>query len=264
MSLIVTVYVNEGIVMASDSRATLEVNSPMIGGVERQSFPLSDSTHKTFLCANGCGISTCGAADFSGQAIASYLERINESLIKPDTKISEMPQIILNYFNALDKTRNCIFHVCGYEKSADETMMKKIYRVYTGSNSCIIDSNQDQESGAIWDGQREIMTRLIKKQIVNPKFVEIENFNVNEENYKIHMDQAIVIDKTSLMIYPEADIAWEYMSLQDAVNFAKFAIETTVKAMDFRKVSKTVGGPIDILVLKPKESKWLKHKKLSA
>ena len=55
MSLIVTIYVNDGIIMASDSRSTLtntikEGNSTIIN-----QFPLSDSTFKTFLLRQDTG-----------------------------------------------------------------------------------------------------------------------------------------------------------------------------------------------------------------
>lgn len=265
MSLIVSVYVNEGIVMASDSRTTLEVSNQIIGGIEKQSFPISDSTYKTFLCPNGCGISTCGDASFSGQAIASYIERLNESVINKNTSVLEMPQIILDYFNGIDKNKETIFHICGYTKDDNGKELQKIYRVYTGLNARIVDENQRQTQGAIWDGQREIMTRLIKRQIVNPSIIEANNVDITDSDGTVtHIDQAVIIDRNGMMILPEADLAWEFMSLQDAVDFAKFAIETTIAAMNFKKVGKTVGGPIDILIIKPKGSGWLKHKKLSA
>ena len=52
------------------------------------------------------------------------------------------------------------------------------------------------------------------------------------------------------------------MSLQDAVNVSQFAIETTIKMMNYWCGRKTVGGPIDILVIKPTGLNWLKKKKL--
>lgn len=52
------------------------------------------------------------------------------------------------------------------------------------------------------------------------------------------------------------------MSLQDAIDFSSYAIETTVKTMQFQSVAKTVGGPIDILAITPNGVKWIKHKKI--
>ena len=50
--------------------------------------------------------------------------------------------------------------------------------------------------------------------------------------------------------------------MQDAVDFAKYGIKTTIDTMRFQVVPETVGGPIDILVIKPESSQWLAKKEL--
>ena len=53
------------------------------------------------------------------------------------------------------------------------------------------------------------------------------------------------------------------MTLQDAIDFADYAIRTTIETIRFQHKEKTVGGPIDILIVKPNESPtWIKRKKL--
>ena len=59
-------------------------------------------------------------------------------------------------------------------------------------------------------------------------------------------------------------IPWDFMTLQDAVDFATYAIKTTMDTMRFQLRPKTVGGPIDILVLKPEDGFWVKKKTLQA
>ncbi len=65
MSFVITLNVREGIVMASDSRITL--NSQEIGTNGTPSLNvavgMSDSNYKTFLAYNKIGVSTCGQAD---------------------------------------------------------------------------------------------------------------------------------------------------------------------------------------------------------
>ena len=46
-------------------------------------------------------------------------------------------------------------------------------------------------------------------------------------------------------------IAWNFMTLQDAIDFVRYAINITIETMRFSNVNKTVGGPIDILVITP-------------
>ena len=73
MSLIVTVWTTEGIVMGSDSRISfssqIEPNIP----VNIQTGHYFDTQEKTFLCPNNCGISTCGAASLQNKNIAGYI-----------------------------------------------------------------------------------------------------------------------------------------------------------------------------------------------
>lgn len=264
MSLIVTVYVNEGIVMASDSRTTLTVDTPTLNGIERRSFPLSDTTHKTFLCPNNCGISTCGDAGYNGQAIAYHMENFINNKVNKDTKVSDIPEMLKNYFNNIDAFRESIFHVCGYEE-IENKIHQKFYRVVSGKNSSITDVNPNQVQGAIWDGEITVISKLMKSQILVQDFLDIPNFTLTLDNgTQQYFNQALIMDKSNTLYIPEAPIAWQYLSLQDAVDFAKFAIETTVNAMKFQAVNKTVEGAIDILIIKPSRAKWLKHKKLSA
>lgn len=66
------------------------------------------------------------------------------------------------------------------------------------------------------------------------------------------------------MRQPELDIAWNLMTLQDGIDFAEYAIKTTIDTMKFQIASKTVGGPIDILVIKPNGAQWIQRKELHA
>jgi hypothetical protein len=54
------------------------------------------------------------------------------------------------------------------------------------------------------------------------------------------------------------------MSLQDAIDFSIYAIRTTIDTMRFQARPKNVGGPIDVLVLTPDETKWIQRKALRA
>ena len=53
-----------------------------------------------------------------------------------------------------------------------------------------------------------------------------------------------------------------YFTLQDAVDFARYAVETTINTMRFKNVVETVGGNVDILVITPDETKWLQKTEL--
>src|SRR5436305_666010 len=80
MTLIVTLYVREGIVMASDSRVTNKVFPPgttIVPGVTIiEAFPYipTDAVYKTYLIKDRVGISVFGAADIAGVPISGYLD----------------------------------------------------------------------------------------------------------------------------------------------------------------------------------------------
>ena len=93
--------------------------------------------------------------------------------------------------------------------------------------------------GATWNGEAEILMRLVNDV----------GLKQNDGTYK------------ALSTYP---IAFNYFTMQDAINFAEYAIDVTIKTMAFQSCIKTVGGPIDILAIKPSGAFWVQHKELHA
>ena len=262
MSLIVTVYVNDGIIMASDSRSTLTNTIRNGNQIIQNNFPLSDAAFKTFLCSNNCGISTCGSASYNNKPIAGYIENFINTFIKRETLVTEVPKLLLDYFDSIDKTNVSIFHVCGYERN-DAVLTQHAYRVVTGANKRIDEFTQNGNCGAFWNGEDVYLTKLLKGQIINPQFIPVDNLSIRmQDSSEMTIPKALVINTEGIELYSDAKIAFEYMSLQDAIDFAKYAIETTVKTMQFQSVAKTVGGPIDILSITPSGAKWIKHKKI--
>ena len=64
---------------------------------------------------------------------------------------------------------------------------------------------------------------------------------------------------------PDTPLIWNFMTLQDAIDFCGYAIRTTIETHRFQQKEKTVGGAIDILVIKPNESPvWIKRKELQS
>ena len=260
MSLIVTVYVNDGIIMASDSRSTLTNTIRNGNQMIQNNFPLSDATFKTFLCSNNCGISTCGAASYNNKPIAGFIEKFIQDFIKKDTPVADVPQMLLDYFDKIDNKSVTIFHICGYENN-EGILNQRIYKIITGENKQIHEMTNSAQ-GACWDGEIVTLEKILQSQIIKPQIISLQNLPIKIQEKEVVIPNALVIDANQAKIYSQANIAFEYMSLQDAIDFAKYAIETTVKTMQFQSVAKTVGGPIDILSITPSGAKWIKHKKI--
>ena len=236
MSFLIAVHVNEGIVLASDRRTTY-TNTQTVSNkvVQRIGIHTTESTDKTFTCPNGAGISTCGDASLQGKPITGYIQDMIRLHILKDTKIDCMPDIIINYFNSLAVVPNTNFIIAGYQMTEEGCKNQKVYKinVKTKTKECVNTDNQ----GAIWDGETTTLTRLI--QNVAMKTVE-----------------------DSYIDLPYEEILWGYFTLQDAVDFARYAVETTIQTMRFKNVIETVGGNVDILVLTPDKTEWLQKEEL--
>lgn len=77
--------------------------------------------------------------------------------------------------------------------------------------------------GAIWAGQKSAITKI-----------------VNEK--------------------PILNAAWGTMPLKDAIDFAEFLVDTTIKYERFCDDIQTCGGDVDILVITKDEAFWKQHK----
>ncbi len=92
--------------------------------------------------------------------------------------------------------------------------------------------------GAIWDGEINTLARLLQ--------------NV-----------AIIRDDGSYSPLPNECIAWNYFTLQDAVDFARFAVDVTIETMRFKDVVETVGGGVDLLAITPDKTWWIDKRDIS-
>ncbi len=242
MSLIVTMFVREGIVMSSDSRLTLnsQQGQPGLQFVQQLAVSQSDTNNKTFLAPNNIGISTCGAADINGVPIGGFIESfIAENLqAEPATvEVDQVPTLLLNYFRALPVSPATLFHVAGYKKE-QEKFVQHVYSVdvQQASITRVNLVGVFGEQGAAWNGETDILTRL-----VNPVYLQAG---------------------TNYQQLPTYAIPFHFFTLQDAIDFSVYAIATTIDSMRFMPRAKTVGGPIDVLVIKPQTAEWIQKKEL--
>ena len=240
MSLVITVYVREGIVMAADSRLTL--NAQKTQGTEsvvNLAVGQSDSNHKLFLTPHGVGIATFGEAAIDGVPIAGYMESFIDSDLGDETTTVEEVAIRLSaHFGSFTPTPDTQFHVAGYSRVDGETF-QEAWKVNIAKNE-IRRLNPTQEMGASWGGEGDVLARLIQP--------------------------AAQIDKDGNAVnqFPVYPIPYGFFTLQDAIDFAVFAIRSTIDAIRFQPRAKTVGGPIDVLVIKPAGAEWVQRKELSA
>lgn len=268
MSLVITICTNEGIVMASDSRSTYN-RTENIGGNKTIKYGIhsSDTTYKTFMCDERIGISTCGNGTICGRSIASHIESyINNEYLKTDS-IADTAQKLLDFFSGMPHDEPAIFHVAGYDKENGQDVFR-VYRVVTIAK--INELDIDNHCGARWDGEASTLTRIMKNgyivpenKVENPQEIKVVIKDAQGNETEELRTDCMLIPKTAQK-HPEMDIAWGLMTLQDGIEFAEYAIKTTIDTMRFQLGPKTVGSPIDILIIKPDGAKWIRHKELHA
>lgn len=242
MSFVIAVYVPEGIVMASDSRqaVTVEGKNP-----EGKSFKVetvnSDAITKTFLLdKHQVGISNFGQDMLGGIPIASQIKRFMEEDLGSSDNVETVPKKLVSYFRRSFPEADVGFHVTGYRKEG-KISVAHVYSCHVARNAAErrnIKPSGSISFGAAWSGQTDILTSILIPVVVK-----------DEKG----ADKAV---------RSPSPIIWDAMSLQDAIDFAIYAIRTTIDTMRFQARPKNVGGPIDVLVLTPDEARWIQKKEL--
>ena len=206
MSLVVTVYVPEGLVMAADSRLTLEFQLPQPSGPPKyHSVPSSDSTYKVFLAPNRIGISTFGAAAVGTAPVAPLVEAFAAKELGSSTKPPcEVANALLQHFRVMAGPPAVRFHVAGYK----DIQQQEVFDVDVAGNT----AKQVNISGpgAAWGGETDVLSRLLLKVGA--------------------LDQAGKLTDE----LPLFGVAFQHFTLQDAVDFAVYAIRTTADTMRFQ------------------------------
>jgi hypothetical protein len=232
-------YVREGIVMAADSRLTLnrqEQQGPAT--TVNLSVAQSDSNYKLFVSPCGIGISTYGAADIAGVPIAGYVDSFMATeLQQPPASVQEAAQLLAAHFGAFQPPPATQFHVAGYSSPAEGESQQEVWHVDVPSGA-VNKMNDGTNQGASWGGESDVLGRLIQPVA--------------------QVDAAGQV----VQLFPYLQIPWEFFTLQDAVDFAVFAVRSTIEAIRFQPRAKTVGGPIDVLVIRPAGAGWVQRKEL--
>jgi hypothetical protein len=240
VSLVITVFTCEGIVMAADSRLTLTFPRNVAGHPPNTlSVTSSDSARKVFLTPNGIGVSTFGAAGVHGAPIGGVIEKFIVEKVKGNPlPPQETADALLAYLNAIGVSQASYFHVAGY-RSSGGTFEQEVVCLDLAEKS-ITRLNSVGKQGANWGGEADVFQRLTND---------------------VSLTVAAGATPTPL---PSYGVPFEWFTLQDAIDFAEFAIRTTIETMRFQNREKTVGGPIDLLVIRPDDARWIAQKQLKA
>ncbi len=251
MSFIITVSVQEGIVMATDSRTTY---SQIVKSDEKNITNLavgsSDHTDKLFVFENlknniKIGVSWHGQAHTGIMQIpvlinefGYYFKNFEQKIEKP----KDIPELFFEFIreklgDISSRKLETGFHIAGY-MSLEGKKLPFVYDIKMKNRKVTLLSQGDNPVIS-WNGEGDILSRLIQPVGVN------QNGSFNE-----------------LPFFP---VHAQFFSLMDAVEFALFSVAITKKMMKFQQRATTVGGETEVLVLYPQgEHKWVRKKCLTS
>lgn len=154
MSIISTVYLSEGIVMAADSRITATRRDLVNELEEISNFTMSDNGQKIVrLNKVKIGINFCGNMIYGGNTIADCLRLFEINKVEEQDTIEEVANKLFTYMNGFSGTA---FTLAGYEH--DEAF---VYEV-TDHVSRVNAPNGNVQPGVYYNGQTEAITKLLK------------------------------------------------------------------------------------------------------
>jgi len=231
MSLVVTVYVPSGIVMAADSRMTVLRSEEREEGGQKlrvqQQIVLSDNAYKIVaLPSIGVGIGVYDAGIINNQPVDSHVHRFEEEALTPEDDVLSCGEKFLAFFQANYPNVPVGFHVAGY-RLENRASVPFVLVGHTTKQEGVRRINVNDEGkvqyGVLRSGDIQVVNRLIEKSQL-PLFAA--------------------------------------MPLQDAVDYAVHLIRTTIDTMRFEPRFPGVGGPIDVLAVTPTEMRWVQRKEL--
>jgi hypothetical protein len=234
VSFVITVYIPSGIVMASDSRQSIAIERKNPEGKVQEKFETisSDHVYKTFLLERQkVGINAYGDAILGEISLQTHLKYFVERSLGDGDDITIIPKKLVEFIRKDFPTANTQFHVCGY-KVKDRISEPFVFHCHVGKDTIerknITQKSKKLSYGASWGGQSDIISSVLKS---GPGV-------------------------------PTAPVIWPAMNIQDAIDFAIYAVRTTIDTMRFQARPKNVGGHIDVLLITPDESpKWIQRKK---
>jgi hypothetical protein len=262
MSIIVSVKINDGIVMAADSATTFYTADGKPSQIYEHAIKIVN-----LIKGLPIGVMACGSGGVGNASIATLLKDLRQRLIgdndhgdwrlnPKDYTMEFVSSRVHQFFNEKAEESGfkhfLLLRICGYSSGRP---LPEIWQVVLNEGKCADPLRVQQESdvGMCWNGEPEALNRLI-----------LGIGTITEDGAKaIGMTQQQIADLLPKLI-PHTDEALILAAapIQDAINLARFLVETTIGFMRYAvNRAKTVGGPIEIAAITKHEGfKWVQRK----
>jgi hypothetical protein len=262
VSIIVSVKINDGIVLAADS-ATIFYTA------DGKPSQIYDHEIKIVNLIKGVpiGVMTCGAGGIGNASIATLLKDLRQRFVEGgaegDWKLnpkdytmefvcSRVRQFFTEKAEESEFKHTLILRICGYSSGR---LLPEIWQVAFKEGKCLdsIRVQSEDEFGIHWNGEQEALNRLILG-IGTITEAGVNALSLTQQQFTEILPK-LIPHTFETLILPAAPI-------QDAINLARFLVETTIGFIQYSIArAKTVGGPIEIAAITKHEGfKWIQRK----
>lgn len=262
MSIMCCVYVPEGIIMAADSRLTRTksqkaINLPHKEGENdkvlfvNSTYTLSDNAQKVLLIKKaGVGVSFCGDAMIDGVTVADFIRKFEIEKVEEGDSAETVATKLVEYYTGT----NTHFFVCGYKDD-----VPYVFDVNRGT----VERSNVAKKAATTPTKNDAADNGDVPELGVPENLHTEE--TDDTATPVVINGALWAGRMTAITKivnnaPSLNADWGTMPLKDAIDFAEFLIDTTIKYERFCDEIQTCGGDIDILVITKDEAFWKQHK----
>lgn len=269
MTIALSLKVNDGVILASDSAATMIDASGTVVNVY-------NNANKVFNLRKGLpiGAFTWGGGSIGTAAISTLTKDFRRLLLGEDKAarrdwkinaraytIEEVAQKFRRYmfdelyvaaYGSAPEKPSIGFVVAGYSSDGD---VAEEYQILITDGNCTGPTlvRVREEVGVAWYGQPEALSRLVLG--FSPRIRQVLETNLGVPPDQVL--QVLEILKQALTVQM-VDAA---MPIQDAIDLAEYLVDVSIKFSRFSPGASTVGGPIEVAAITKHEGfKWIRRK----
>jgi hypothetical protein len=255
MSLGIAFKGPEGIVLAADSRVTLNVQVQVPQGPQVLLPATFDNATKLLKVK---GQDYVGAITYGAGAIGlqeprtahSFIPEFESSLANTQRlSVQDFAQRLSDFFMARwveagmpvpgPPGQDMVFLVGGYD---DGAAYGRIFEIFVPSKPAPHETLPAGQFGATWGGQHQIVSRLINGFDPMAPQVAREFLHALHEVPQGQLDPLDVDLRTKLA----AKIPWQFLPLQDCVDLSIFLVRATITLQKWTVDIRGVGGAVDV------------------
>jgi hypothetical protein len=257
MTVIVSVKINDGIVMASDSASTF-INTQVYEHAEKI---------VNLIKGLPIGVMVTGDGGIGSESLTTLLKDLRKRLgdkqdsmyLDPTSYTMAAVARRLHDFLYTEKslpsggTANILLRVCGYSAGRPLPEVWQVQLQGAASYEALL-VHPESEFGINWDGQYDALNRLILGAPTNFEQIAVD--------WGMRPSDASNLG-SMLRQKAQETLAIPTMPIQDAIDLARYLVEATIGFTKFSimKQPKTVGGPIEIAVITKHEGfRWVQRK----